>query len=605
MKKEILLTILFLSCILGVQAGVNVSARAPQAVAVGEQFQLQYTVNSQSVSDVQNLEHIAGFDVLYGPAKSSSFSYQSINGKTKQNSSTTYSYTLMAKKKGTFILPALSLTVNGHTYRSNSVRVNVVAGSGNKSQQSNDEPSPVKNISNGRVSNKDLFVAVSANKTQVYEQEPVLLTYRVYTRVNLSQFGGKMPDLKGFMVKEIPLPQQKSFSVGPFHGENYYTTVWSQYVMFPQQAGKLVVPSIKFDGVVMIPNANVDLLDAFFNGNTGAIRKEKSVIAPSLNINVLPLPKQPSNFSGGVGSFNIKAVLKNPNLKENETLDLQVIVSGTGNVDLIKAPQVKFPSGFETYDPKMTNNTKLAAGNMNGNLVIDYLAVPKNKGSYTIPPIEMTYFDTQSRAYKTIRTQAIEINVAKGEKNIYSDKQQEVLAKSDIRFINTGKAHFGLKQDLFWNTLAYWLVYFFAALFFLAACIFVSRRKSLNGNIGLKRYQGASRLAVSRLKKARKLATEQQSDAFFEEMLSALNGYASDKLRIPVADLSKETLQAELSQANVSEELSHSFVELLDECQFLRYSGGGDKNAQMDKIYSQGINVISALNSVIKKKKKL
>ena len=607
MKRIAIFLIVSFLC-LSVQAAVRVTAQAPGVVAVGEQFQLQYTVNSQSAGQPR-LGAIAGFDVLYGPATSTSYSFQSINGRQSQNSTTTFSYTLMAKKKGTFTLPSITLSVEGRQYRSNAVSVKVVAGSGgsqqsNARQQVSANPSPVRENNSGRLTNKDLFIAVTANKSQVYEQEPVVLTYRVYTKVNLTQLGGKMPDLKGFMVKEIPLPQQKSFSVGSFHGENYYTTVWSQYVMFPQQTGKLVVPNIKFDGIVTISNPNIDMIDAFFNGSAGSIRKEKTIIAPSLAINVLPLPAKPANFSGGVGSFTIKAVAKNPQLKENETLDLQVIVSGTGNVDLIKAPTVNFPSGFDTYDPKMTNNTKLSAGNMNGNLVIDYLAVPKNKGEYTIPPIELCYFDTQSKSYRTIRTQPLEIKVAKGEKNIYSDKQQEILARSDIRFIKTGNVHFGHKSDVMWNTLVYWLLYLAVLVAAAMAFYLVDLRVSLNGNVGLKRYHGAGRLATGRLKKARQLAGSGQTDAFYEEMLHALNGYAGDKLGIPVSDLSQESLRSELAQANVSDELSAQFTDLLDRCQFLRYSGGGDTNARMEDIYGEGLKIISALDAVIKKKKK-
>ena len=601
------LLILYILCLISVCAYANVSitAQAPDVVAVDEQFRLQFTVNSQSVTSVSNLPDIPGFEVLYGPSRSTSYSMQIINGKQSQNSSTTYSYVLMATKTGTYTLPKLTVVVGGQSYTSNAVQVKVLANSNASSSHSHSssQPSVVKSPASTSISNKDLFIAVTANKNEVYEQEPVLLTYRVYSRVNLTELRGNMPDLKGFMVKEIPLPQQKSFSVDTFNGENYYTTVWSQYLMFPQQSGKLTIPKIKFDGVVVVSNPNIDLIDAFFNGTSSSVRQRKTIIAPSLDIKVKPLPEGPADFSGGVGSFTIKAKAKNATLKQNETLDIQVSISGSGNVDLIKAPKVEFPSDFDTYDPKMTNSTKLTSSNMNGSLVIDYLAVPKNKGHYTIPGIKLIYFDTQSRDYKTIQTGPIEVEVLKGEKNIYADKQREILAKSDIRFITTGDGKLSQKADVFWNTPVYWLLYVVGLILLGMVLYVVNHRMSVKGDSILMRRQGANRLAIRRLKKAQQLQKKNQADAFYDEMLNALNGFVADKLNITISELSKERVAAELADANVSQELCDSYLRLLDNCEFMRYAGGADKNLQMDEIYHQGLNIISLLDAAIKRKK--
>lgn len=587
----------------GVYSNVTVTAQAPDVVALDEQFRLQYTVNSQSVTDISKLPEISGFEVLYGPSRSTSFSMQIINGKQTQNSSTTYSYVLMAKKKGTFTMPALTVTVNGRKYTSNTVHVKVMSNSNASSGSSSSRPSVVKSPNTEKISNKDLFIAVTANKSEVYEQEPVLLTYRVYSRVNLTELRGNMPDLKGFMVKEIPLPQQKSFSIDTFNGENYYTTVWSQYLMFPQQSGKLTIPKIKFDAVVVFSNPNIDLLDAFFNGTSGSIQQKKTIITPSLDVKVKPLPDSPEDFSGGVGAFTIKAKAKNSTLKQNETLDLQVVISGSGNVDLIKAPKVEFPLDFDTYDPKMTNSTKLTSSNMNGSLTIDYLAVPKNKGHYTIPSIKLTYFDTQAKSYKTIQTEPVEIEVLKGEKNVYADKQREILAKSDIRFIKTGDVKLHQKEDVLWNTSFYWMLYLAGLI--LAGLVFyiLNRRMTVKGDSILMRRQGANRLATRRLKKALQLQRKAQSDMFYEEMLNALNGFVADKLNIPISELSKERMADDLSKSGVTPELSDRFLRLLDECEFMRYAGGTDKGERMEDIYRQGLDVIDLLDSSIKKKK--
>ena len=589
-----------------VLAEVKVIAQAPQVVAEDEQFHLQYVVNSNNISSISTLKDIPEFKILYGPSKSTSFSFQSINGKQTQNSTTTYTYTLLAKKKGTYTLPKMTVTVAGKQYTSNVVQVKVVdnANASSHSQQGGrPNAAAVKSSDGMNISNKDLFIAVTANKSVVYEQEPILLTYRVYSKVNLTQLSGKMPDLKGFMVKEVPLPQQKSFSVGEFEGENYYTTVWSQYVMFPQQTGKMTIPKIQFDGVVVLSNPNIDLLDAFFNGTSSTIQKKKTIIAPSLDVTVKALPEKPDDFSGGVGDFRIKATAKNPKLKENETLQIQLVISGSGNVDLIKTPTVQFPSGFDTYDPKTTNNTKIEAGNINGNLVIDYLAIPQNKGTYTIPPIKLTYFDTQSYAYKTIQTDPLTIEVLKGEKNIYAEKQREILAQKDIRYLKSGEVKLREKKtSSFWNTKQYWLSYFLLLILFAAANAFLYWRGRAQGMGG--RSQNANKIAKIRLKKAHRLLLNQQAAPFYEETLNALSGFVCDRLNIPVAEMSKDRMRAELQASGVSQEAADALIGLLDECEFMRYAGSREDKTKMDEIYQQAIKMISSLDALIKKKKR-
>ena len=578
-------------------ANVVVKAEAPEAVAVDEQFRIVFTVNSQSVSHVSALADVPGFEVLYGPSRSQNYSVQIINGKKSESSTTTYTYVLMAKKNGTFTMPRLTVTVGGKTYTSNAVNVRVVS---NANGQSSSEPAAVRQVSSGTISNKDLFIAVTANKDEVYEQEPVLLTYRVYTRVNLTELHGNMPDLKGFMVKEVQLPQQKSFSIGTFKNENYYTTIWNQYLMFPQQTGRLQIPPIKFDGVVTLSNPDLDLLDAFFNGTAGQIRKKKTIVAPSLSIKVKPLPEKPADFSGGVGSFTIQSKVVNPRLKQNETLNFQVIISGVGNVDLIKAPKVQFPADFDVYEPKMKNTTQLDGTTMNGRLVIDYPAVPKNKGHYTIPPVVLTYFDTGTRSYKTLQTQPIEIDVLKGEKNVYADKQRELLAKSDIRYIHTGDVTLHRQGHVFWNTYVYWLLYLLGLLLLGCVLYLLTHRQSLQSN-----WQGRGsnvRKASRRLKKARQLATHGKLDAFYEEILSTLYGFVAERLGLPVSELNKDNLIEQMKSRGVEEQLCQDFIHLLDECEFIRYAGGTDMEKKKDDIYRQGLEMISLLDCTIKKK---
>ena len=606
-RKISLIVLISLFCI-GLHAGVRIVASAPKIVPQGSEFQLEYEVNTQNVKSYQSITKIPGFEILYGPSKSSSFSMQIINGHQSSVSSVTFGYTLASTKTGTFTMPRMTVNVDGQSYTSNAVTVKVVASAGGNSASSRNrnnngyDNAVASKSAPGHISNKDLFITVTANKSKIYEQEPVLLTYRVYTRLNLTQLAGKMPDLKGFMVKEVPLTKQKSFSFGTYNGQNYYTTVWSQYVMFPQQTGKLTIPPIQFDGIVVFPDQNVDLLDAFFNGGGGGIQRKKSVMAPALNVNVLPLPQKPAEYSGAVGNFSIKTLLKTPKPRENETLDLQVQISGTGNVDLVKAPDVKFPSDFDVYPPKQNAQSNLSASGLTGTMTVDYIAVPKHKGTYTIPSIKFIYFDTSTNSYQTKSTQPITVEVAKGETNIYSDKQQEILARSDIRYIKTASAPLHHKEQLFWNRTSYWMCYLIVLIVFFILYIFLHRRAALKGDVVGRRVRGAGRLVIARLKHAKRLMTEGKTDEFYDETLHAMSGYVADKLNIPVSNLTKENIRTEFQSQQVPEELTDHFFQLQDECEQYRFAHSAETQKSTEAIYNETLQVISKLDSILKKK---
>ena len=392
--KRLILIISFFNFVLTAAIAQRLTANAPQQVAVGQQFRLTYTVNSQDVSGFRMGQVPSeAFEILMGPSTSTQSSFSMINGQTSQTSSVTYTYILSALKNGTFTIPAATINVGGNHVKSNALKIEVVGtaqggGSrqGGRAQQQNE-----MRAAGSAISGSDLFIKVSASKQRVYEQEPILLTYKVYTLVSLTQLEGKMPDLKGFHTQEIPLPQEKSFKIEQFNGRNYKTVTWSQYVMFPQMSGKLQVPPITFNGIVVQQNRNVDPFEAFFNGGSGYVEVKKQIKAPGVTIDVMPLPKRPAGFSGGVGSFKMKTEIDKTDLKTNDPLTVRVTISGTGNMKLMKAPEVKFPKDFDTYDVKTTDKTRLTAGGLEGSMIYEYLAVPRHQGKFTVPAIEFRY----------------------------------------------------------------------------------------------------------------------------------------------------------------------------------------------------------------------
>lgn len=337
MKKAYILLLFVMVCVLTVNAQV-ISVSAPSKVSAGENFRLSFTINTDDVDDFRAGSIPSGLEVIAGPYTSQQSSYQIVNGHTSRSSSITFTYTLYADKPGTYTVSGAKARVGGKTIASHHVTIKVGAGSrhGNGAPQMHEDAEP-RMSSSGKISANDLFVKVSASKRRVCEQEPVLLTYKVYTLVDLTSLDGKMPDLKGFHTQEVPLPQQKSFHLEKVNGKNYRCVTWSQYVMFPQMTGKLSIPSITFKGIVVQRNNSVDPFEAFFNGGSGYVEVKRNIVAPGIDIQVDPLPKRPVDFSGGVGHFTISAQLNHKTVKEGEPLTLRVVVGGIGNLKLINS----------------------------------------------------------------------------------------------------------------------------------------------------------------------------------------------------------------------------------------------------------------------------
>ena len=394
----------------------TLTGSAPSHVAVGEQFRLTYTVNTQNVSDFRAGDIPDELEVLIGPNRSMQSSYQMINGHTSSSASITYTYIVSATKNGSYTISPAHVVVGGKTISSNPITIKVSgsASSARQQRQQRDDEGAELRDAGSRISGSDLFIKVSANKNRVHEQEPILLTYKVYTLVSLTQLRGDMPDLKSFYTQEVDLPQQKSFSVETVNGRPYRTCTWSQYVMFPQMTGKLQIPSITFEGIVVQQNRNVDPFEAFFNGGSGYIEVKKKIVAPSIDIQVDPLPQRPANFSGGVGKFTISAQLDKTETKANDPISMRIIISGSGNLKLMKQPVINVPKDFDKYEPKVTDKTKLTSSGIEGSMIYDVLIVPRHQGKYEIPPVELTYFDTSENAYKTIKSEAFTLDVAKG-----------------------------------------------------------------------------------------------------------------------------------------------------------------------------------------------
>lgn len=585
---------------------VRFVAEAADVVVSGDQVRLVFTVNSQDIKDFR-APSIKGFDVLMGPSRSQQSS-QIINGKRTSNSSTAFTYILLAGSPGTYTIPAASVEVNGEKVFSNAISIKVLPQdqtSGNSGNNGGGSASSSRSQAAGsRISANDLFITATASKTTVHEQEAILLTYKVYTVVNLRQLYGKMPDLKGFHTQEVELPQQKTFTLEHYKGRNYNTTVWSQYVLFPQQTGKLEIPSITFDGVVGQQTISDDPFDAFFNGG-GYVEVKKKITTPKVVINVQPLPAKPAGFSGAVGEFKLASSINATDVKTNDAVTIKLTLSGTGNMKLIGTPEVKFPQDFEIYDPKVTDDYKLTNSGLTGTKTFEYLAIPRHAGNFMIPAIEFTYFDLKSNSYKTLKTEAYNLKVAKGQGNAdqvisdFTNKESVKMLGKDIRFIKLGDSSLRPKGDFFFGTVGYYLCYLIPLLLFVVFAVIYRQKALENANVAKVKTKKANKVATRRMKLAGKLLAENKKNEFYDEVLKALWGYISDKLSIPVSQLSKDNIEAELTNYGVQEALIAEFIGVLNECEYARYAPGNENEA-MDKVYSASVEVISKMENSIK-----
>lgn len=586
---------------------VTFHVSAPSTVETGGKFRVQFTVNTQNVSSFSPPD-FKGFEVIYGPATSSQSSFQIINGRTSQSSSIIYTFVLMSSAPGTYTIGSASVQVEGKTVKSKPVQVRVLSGGsqgaqggGASSNGGGRQSSATTEQPSSNISARDLFMTATASRTTVHEQEAILLTYKIYTLLDLRQLDGKLPTLDGFQIQEIPLPRTKEFGIEQYNGRNYQSVVWSQYLLFPQKSGTLTIPSITYEGLVITRNRNLDPIEAFFNGQSGYTEVKRKITTPTLTIHVSPLPNKPEGFSGAVGKFSVSSSISTQEVDANEAVTLKINVKGSGNMKLISTPTVNFPKDFETYDAKVNDKFQLTNTGLAGTKEFEYLFVPRHAGTYEIPAADFIYFDTDARAYKTLKTEAYTIKVNKGKGGSgqsvsnYSGQQQDVQQlNQDIRFIKQGDVELHQQGKTFFGTWKYMLAYVLPLLLFAIILILGRKQMKANANVALSRGRKANKVALKRMKTAKKLLDAHDQNRFYDEVLRALWGYVGDKFNMSQESLNKENIEQSLVSRQVPEEQIRQFMKVLNDCEFARYAPG-DANENMGNVYNSAIDAITKM----------
>lgn len=606
-----ILTLFSLSVFADGDVTFNVSA--PSSVEAGGKFRVQFIVNTQNVSNFVAPD-FKGFDILYGPATSSQSSFQVVNGRTSQSSSITYTYVLVCNSPGNHTIGSASVTVDGKVVKSKQTQINVLSvgsgsssssssysNTGNGSSSSRGQQQSSSNTSTRTIGDKDLFMTTTASRTNVCEQEAILLTYKIYTLVDLTQMDGKLPSLDGFQIQEIPLPRTKEFELEQYNGRNYRSVVWSQYLLFPQKSGDLTIPSITYEGLVVTRNQYLDPFEAFFNGQSGYTETKKKIIAPALTIHVSPLANKPAEFSGAVGKFTVSSSISAKEVDANDAVTLKISVTGTGNMKLISTPTINFPTDFETYDAKVNDQFQLTNSGLSGTKEFEYLAVPRHAGTYEIPATQFIYFDPDTRSYKTLATEAYTLKVNKGKggagQNVsnYTGQQMDVQQlNQDIRFIKKGDVEPRRRGETVFNTVEYWMSYLLPLLLFVLCLVLGRKRMKANANVALSRGRKANKVALKRMKAAKKLLELHDQGKFYDEVLHALWGYVADKFNMSQEDLNKEHIEQSLISRNVPGDQISQFIKVLNDCEFARYAPG-DVNENMGNVYNSAIDAISRM----------
>lgn len=613
MQKRLLLFILILINTGAIFAqDVTFKTNVPSAVVKGEQFRLTYLLRNASGSDARFPTEIKGIDILYGPSVSQSFSSQNINGKSTSESSESYTFVLMANEEGTYTIPGATIKANGKTYSSTSVTVKVLppdkttqSQQGGRNQSGGSTSSSTSTAVN--IKPTDAFIRAIPTKTKISEQEAFIVTFRFYTTLNVRDIGKiEFPEFEGFMVEEVDLPVNREMSLEHYNGRNYYAVDLRKSLLFPQRSGKITIPAGKIEMIFNVPSGRK--VQSIFGPQEIPVDVKKTMTTSPLAIDVSALPaNKPTAFANAVGMFTMDSKISDTKTQANDAITITLTINGTGNLKLIKNPEVKLPKDFETYDPKINNNLKVTANGLSGSRTIEYLFIPRHSGKYTIPPVEFSYYDTKAKSYKTLQTQAYTLDVEKdpnaGNTSAVSyTNQNEIDVIKDIRFLKTDKLSFTSIDKFFFGSTAYLFWYLIPIIFFIVALVVNHNRIKQNSNITLMKTRKANKMATKRLKIADTYLKTQNKEKFYEEVLRAMWGYLSDRLSIPIADLNRENIDQELTKYGVPAVLTDRFRSILDTCEFARYAPA-ESNQAMDKVYSDTVNIISEMENIIKKKK--
>lgn len=584
---------------------VVLEAYAPSLVAVGEQFRLSYSINKQPTSLTP--PSISNFEILAGPSSSHSTSVQVINGKVTQSETIAYTYILVANKEGKFTIEPAVAIVDGKELKSNPITIEVIKQTNaNQQQQSQGGELQEQTQTRDDLPNSELFVGVDVSKRSVYLGEPIYATLKIYTRVSLANFEDlKFPSFNGFWSQEIETTPNIEFKRENINGKIYNVGIIKKYLLFPQKNKTIEIDP--FELTVLYQqrvNRSQSIFDEFF-GSVETFRKK--LVSKPISINVLDLPANaPESFKGGVGSFTLEPTLDKKVVKTNEAITLKLKVSGSGNIKLIESPKIQFPDGFEVFDPKTSDNINTTANGASGSKLFEYVAIPRTPGNFTIPPIELTYFDPIKTQYVTLKSNEYSIRVTSdgsdsGVTSVYGYSKEDIkFIGKDIRFIKKGILNTKPYASFFIGSVSFYLIILILLGGFAGIMYYMSKHQKELTDIMLVKNKKANKVARKRLQIAESHLKTDNRDLFFEEIHKAMWGYLSDKLSIPVANLTSDNARIEMTSRGIADSDIEEFMQIISVSEFARFAPATD-NYEMSLLFRRALELIMKFESIIKK----
>jgi hypothetical protein len=604
-RLGVMLLTLFCFVISGQAQKVTVQVSANR-VQVGTPFQVQWSINS--MPSTYTPPDFKNFDIYSGPNPMQST--QIVNGNMSQSFSV--SYLIAAKKEGKITIGPMVIVVNGQSFQSNPLTIEAVKGSVAPHQQntpSAPNAMPEEEAAEVKVSGEEVFIRTAVSKTKCLLGEQITVIQKVYSRLDLRGFQNvKFPSLNGFWSQQQESNQNIQLQVENLDGVNYYVGEFSRTHVFPQKTGKITIDPTELECVVRKQSNRKprNIFEQFF-GTGGFEDVAVKVKSKPVVVDVTPLPEKdkPADFSGGVGSFNYKVEATKRELKANDAFNLKVTISGKGNIKLIDAPKLKLPESFESYEPK-TNENISNSGGVSGSKTYDYLIIPREPGEFTLEGLSFSYYDLDKKQYVTIPSPAIGISVKPGDgksnasAQVYDHLKQEIKeTENDIRYIKKGDFELQKEEKEFFNSPAHFVFLAVPVLLFLGGLGYRSYTHKLNSDIVAVKGKKAARVAKKQLIAAEKRMKENNKEAFYTEIMSALNNYVSYKFNLPVAELSKENITREMNRRQINVDTQAKFFETLNQCEYAKYAPGavsGDLNA----VYNSTVGLISSIENEIK-----
>jgi hypothetical protein len=604
MRRTIINTIfLILPVILRAQ-DISVQAEYPSVVEAGQQFRITWTVNEGGGEF--SAPAFDGFTKLMGPQTSYSSNTQIINGKMSHQTSYSYVYYLQAMNAGKFEIAPASFTLKGKTYYSDPVKIEVVNGSSQTQQNvpaGGNQTQDIKNVENA---GSNLFLDLSVNRRDVYIGEGIVAGVKIYTRTNLAGINEiKYPAFTNFLKADIETPQLTSLRQENVNGTVYGTGVIQQFLLYPQVTGEITIDPVLITVLIQQKSGQSDPFFSDFFASYENV--PKAVASKPVRINVRPLPgTKPDDFSGIVGKLALKATLTKDSVNVNDAVDFKISISGSGNLKLAEAPALKLSSDVEVYDPKITDDIKNTVNGTSGQKTFDYLLIPRHYGDFTIPSVTYSFFNTSTGKYERLASGEFHFHARKGNEQgtpgvaVYGgvSKEDVKYLGKDIRFIRNNPGDLSKSANIIVTKRSYYSLFILALLIFFAF-LFVRREHiRRNADITAVKNRKAGKIAVQRLRNASACLKRNEMDKFHEEILKALWGYLSDKLNIPVSDLTRNNAIDSLKEKGIDDEKIKMLTDILDTCEYARYAPASD-GSQANVIYNGASKFISDVENSI------